>query len=194
MASNWRGVFPAITSQFHADQSQNIEGTLQHLEQLIEAGIHGVIFLGTVGENCSHEYSEKLALLKAAVAHVNGRIPVLSGVAEYTTALAARYAKDAEQCGVNGLMVLPGMVYKSDARETITHFRTVARATPLPIMCYNNPVSYGVDITPAMFAELSDEPTLAAIKESQIKDFDDLQNTELLTNRLIRTPLYPNFR
>ncbi len=178
MASNWRGVFPAITSQFHADQSQNIEGTLQHLEQLIEAGIHGVIFLGTVGENCSHEYSEKLELLKAAVAHVKGRIPVLSGVAEYTTALAARYAKDAEQCGVNGLMVLPGMVYKSDARETITHFRTVARATPLPIMCYNNPVSYGVDITPAMFAELSDEPTLAAIKESSenVRRISDLRN------------------
>ena len=178
MAGSWRGVFPAITSQFHADLSQNIEGTLQHLEQLIEAGIHGVIMLGTVGENCSHEYSEKLELLKAAVKHVNGRIPVLSGVAEYTTALAARYAKDAEQCGVDGLMVLPGMVYKSDARETITHFRTVAKATPLPIMCYNNPVSYGVDITPKMFLELADEPTLVAIKESSenVRRITDIRN------------------
>ena len=116
------------------------------------------------------EYSraspEKLDVVKATAEHVAGRVPVMTGVAEYTTALACRYAADARAAGVDGLMVLPAMVYKSDARETVAHFRAVAGATDLPIMCYNNPVSYGVDISPEMFAELADEPTLVAIKES----------------------------
>ena len=93
-------------------------------------------------------------------------MPVLTGVAETTTAGACKFAKAAREIGIDGLMLLPGMVYKSDPRETIAHYRAVARATDLPIMCYNNPVSYGVDITPKMFAELADEPTLVAIKES----------------------------
>jgi 4-hydroxy-tetrahydrodipicolinate synthase len=139
---------------------------LQHVDAMIEAGIDGLIMLGTVGENCSLESFEKRDVLKATVAHVAGRVPVLSGVAEYTTALARRFAHDAEEIGVDGLMVLPAMVYKSDARETIAHYRAVARASRLPIMCYNNPVSYGVDISPESFAELADEPTLVAIKES----------------------------
>src|SRR5205085_516404 len=94
------------------------------------------------------------------------RIPVLSGVAEYTTPLACRFVADAEKIGVDGLMVLPPMVYKTDPRETVTHFRAVARASRLPILVYNNPVSYGVDILPETFAQLADEPTLVAIKES----------------------------
>jgi 4-hydroxy-tetrahydrodipicolinate synthase len=100
---------------------------------------------------------------------VKGRIPVLSGVAEYTTAMGCRYAKDVEKLGVDGLMVLPGMVYKSDERETITHFRTIAQSMGLPIMIYNNPVSYGVDVTPEAFAQLADVPNIVAIKESSEK-------------------------
>src|SRR5207249_2505026 len=97
---------------------------------------------------------------------------------ECTTRLACRFAADAEQAGVDGLMVLPGMIYKSDARETMAHFRAVARASKLPILCYNNPVSYGVDLTPTMFAELADEPTLVAIKESSenVRRITDLIN------------------
>ena len=166
MDVNWQGVFPAATTQFHDDRSLNVDGTLAHLDAMIEAGVHGLIMLGTVGENCSLEYAEKLDVLGATVGHVAGRVPVMTGVAEYTTALACRYAADAQAAGVDGLMVLPAMVYKSDARETVAHFRAVAGATDLPIMCYNNPVSYGVDISPEMFAELADEPTLVAIKES----------------------------
>jgi 4-hydroxy-tetrahydrodipicolinate synthase len=166
MTIDWQGVFPAATTQFKADQSLDIAATLQHVDAMIEAGIDGLIMLGTVGENCSLESFEKRDVLKATVAHVAGRVPVLSGVAEYTTALARRFAHDAEEIGVDGLMVLPAMVYKSDARETIAHYRAVARASRLPIMCYNNPVSYGVDISPESFAELADEPTLVAIKES----------------------------
>src|SRR5271165_426559 len=178
MAVQWRGVFPAATTQFHRDQAIDIKATLAHLDTMLDAGIHGLIMLGTVGENCSLEYSEKLELLKATVAHVAGRVPVLSGVAECTTALACRFARDAQRIGVVGLMVLPAMVYKSDQRETLTHFRTVAAASDLPIMVYNNPVSYQVDITPEMFAELADEPKFVAIKESSenVRRITDLKN------------------
>jgi dihydrodipicolinate synthase/N-acetylneuraminate lyase len=177
-SSTWRGVFPAATTQFHADQSLDLTGTARHLERLVRAGVHGVIVLGTLGENCSLEHQEKLTVLKAAVSQVAGRVPVLSGVAEYTTALACRYAADARQAGADGLMVLPAMVYKSDPRETIAHFRAVAAASDLPIMVYNNPVSYGVDIPPPLFAELADEPKFVAIKESSdnVRRITDLIN------------------
>jgi 4-hydroxy-tetrahydrodipicolinate synthase len=151
---------------------------MRHLDALLAAGVHGMILLGTVGENCSLEYAEKLQLLRAGIEQVNGRVPLLTGVAECSTRLACRFAEDARKAGVDGLMVLPAMVYKSDPRETITHYRAVAAATDLPILCYNNPVSYGVDITPAMFADLADVPTLVAIKESSenVRRITDLKN------------------
>jgi 4-hydroxy-tetrahydrodipicolinate synthase len=178
MQVQWRGVFPAATTQFQSDQSLDLAATTAHLERLLRAGAHGLIMLGTVGENCSLEYSEKLEVLRAAVRQVAGRVPVLTGVAECSTALACRFAADARKAGVDGLMVLPAMVYKSDPRETLAHFRAVARATDLPIMCYNNPVSYGVDITPPMFAEVADEPRFVAVKESSenVRRITDLKN------------------
>src|SRR5262249_33753980 len=157
MAVNWGGVFPAATTQFNPDQSLNLAATMEHVEKMLRAGVHGLIMLGTVGENCSLEYAEKLDVLRTTVKTVNGRVPVLTGVAECSTRLACRFAADAQKAGVDGLMVLPAMVYKSDPRETVAHYRAVAKATELPIMCYNNPVSYGVDITPATFAEMADE-------------------------------------
>ena len=163
---SWRGVYPAITTQFRRDQSLDLEATAKHLEILIQARIDGVVLLGTVGENTALEYAEKLAVVREMSRAAGGRVPVLAGVAEYTTALACRFARDCEKIGIDGLMVLPAMVYKSDERETAAHFRTVARASGLPVMVYNNPVSYSVDVTPEMFAALADEPTLVAIKES----------------------------
>jgi 1-pyrroline-4-hydroxy-2-carboxylate deaminase len=178
MKPSWQGVFPAAVTYFHSDGSVDLAGTLTHIDRLIEAGCHGIILLGTVGENCSLEASEKRELLRSAVSHVAKRVPVLTGVAEYTTALACRFAADAARLGIDGLMLLPAMVYKSDARETMAHFRAVARSSPLPIMCYNNPPAYGVDITPEMFAELADEPTLVAIKESSenVRRITDIVN------------------
>src|ERR1041385_4144253 len=178
MKVNWRGVYPAITTQFHPDQSLNIEGTARHLETMIEAGIHGVVVLGTVGENTAQEYQEKLTVIREMLVVAKGRIPLLTGVAEYTTALACRFARDAEKLGVDGLMVLPGMVYKSDERETLQHFKTVAGATGLPIMIYNNPVSYGVDVPPEAFKRLTDVENIVAIKESSenIRRITDLIN------------------
>jgi 4-hydroxy-tetrahydrodipicolinate synthase len=178
MKASWEGVFPAATTQFHPDQSLNLPATMTHIDRMIEAGIHGLMMLGTVGENCSLEYPEKLEVLRATVDHVASRIPVLTGVAECTTARACKYAGDAQRIGVAGLMVLPAMVYKSDSRETIAHYRSVAKATDVPIMVYNNPVSYGVDITPEMFIDLADEPRLVAIKESSenVRRITDLRN------------------
>lgn len=166
MRCTWSGVFPAAVTHFREDQSLDLPATLHHLDVMIDAGIHGLIMLGTVGENCSLEYTEKLEVLRATVDHVRRRVPVLTGVAESSTRLACRFAADAARIGVDGLMVLPGMVYKSDPRETLAHFRSVAGATDLPIMIYNNPVSYGVDVTPEMFVDLADEPKFVCIKES----------------------------
>ena len=166
MTVSWRGVFPAVCTQFHPDQSLNVPGTLAHVDAMLAAGVHGLVMLGSVGENTALEPAEKKELLKATVGHVRGRVPVLTGVAEYTTAQACRWAADAARLGADGLMVLPPMVYLSDPRETMAHFRTVAKATDRPIMVYNNPPAYKVDITPEMFAELADEPKFACIKES----------------------------
>ncbi len=166
MKTNWKGVFPAVTTQFKPDQSLDLAATARHLEVLIESGVSGLIMLGSLGENTSLEPEEKRRVVEMAVEVSGGRVPVLSGVAECSTALACRYARDIQKLGADGLMLLPAMVYKADARETVAHFRAVARSTDLAILCYNNPIAYGVDITPTMFAELADEPNLVAIKES----------------------------
>jgi 4-hydroxy-tetrahydrodipicolinate synthase len=178
MKTTWNGIYPAATTQFRPSGELDLPATLHCLDRLLEARVDGLIMLGTVGENCSLEYAEKLDVLRATVEHVARRVPVLTGVAEYTSALACRFAADAQRTGIDGLMVLPAMVYKSDLRETVAHYRTVARATDLPIMVYNNPVSYNVDITPAMFVDLADEPKFVAIKESSenVRRITDLRN------------------
>jgi 4-hydroxy-tetrahydrodipicolinate synthase len=178
MQVKWKGVFPAATTAFRADGKVDGDATARHLEALVRAGAHGMVVLGTLGENGSLLDDERLDLLRAAVEAIGRRVPVLAGVADATTEGACRFAREAGRTGVAGLMVLPPMIYASDPRETVAHFRAVARATDLPILCYNNPVSYRVDITPEMFAELADEPTLVAIKESSdnVRRITDLIN------------------
>lgn len=166
MKGSWQGVFPAVATVFRADESVDVEATLRLIARLLDAGVHGLILLGTVGENCSLEYGEKLDLLRAVTDRFQGKVPILSGVAECSTRLACRFAEDAAQIGVDGLMVLPAMVYKADAREAVAHFRAVASASDRPIMIYNNPVAYHVDLPPAVLAELADEPRFVAVKES----------------------------
>ena len=155
-----------------------IDVAVPYLDAMIDAGVHGLIMLGTVGENCSLDAAEKREVLKRTVEHVAGRVPVLSGVAECTTRLACKYAEDAARIGLDGLMVLPAMIYKSDPRETVAHFRAVANASPLPIMCYNNPPVYRVDITPEMFKELASVKNLVCIKEASgdVRRITDLFN------------------
>ena len=179
MTLTWHGVIPAVTTQFKSDQSLDVSATLTHIDALLAGGVHGLVMLGTVGENCSLENTEKAELLARTVRHVGGRAPVISGVAEYTTAQACRAAKMAADAGVDGLMVLPAMVYKSDHRETMAHFRSVAAATDRPILVYNNPVTYGVDIRPEAFMELADLAAVEAIKESSEnpRRITDIYNT-----------------
>ena len=166
MKPHWAGVFPAITTQMHKDGSLNLEATARHAEALLESGVTGLIFLGSLGENQPMSGDEKRRVMEAMIEAVNGRVPVLSGVAETSTAEAVRYVRDIEKIGADGCMLMPAMLYKGDPRETLTHFRTVAKSTGLPIMIYNNPVSYANDIRPEMFAELADQKNFVALKES----------------------------
>ncbi len=164
--ADFRGVFPAVTTQLFEDQSIDWKSQAHHLEVLIDSGIHGLILCGSLGENQTLLPEEKRAVVKHALEVSAGRVPVLSGVAEMSTAASCAYVRDLEALGADGAMVLPAMVYKADPRETLQYFRTVAGSTKLPIIVYNNPVGYSVDITPEMFAELSDTENLVAIKES----------------------------
>ena len=163
---DWQGVYPAVPTQFNEDFSLDIKGTQKHVEALLSEGIHGLVMLGTIGENCSLSLDEKIQVLKATVEVNKGSVPLLNGIAEYTTAGACETAVAAAKVGVDGFMVMPAMVYNSDRRETVNHFKTVASATDLPIMCYNNPPVYKVDITPEMFEDLAEVENIVCIKEA----------------------------
>ena len=179
MHPHWTGVFPAVTTQLKKDQSLDLPATARHLEALITSGVTGLILCGSLGENQSLEPDEKRRVIELAVKTANGRVPVLSGVAETSTAAACRYVRDCEKLGADGFMVMPAMVYKADTREALTWFRTIAAATGRPWMLYNNPVSYPVDITPELFAELADVKNLVALKESSsnTRRITELRNT-----------------
>ena len=179
MKPHWQGVFPAVTTQLKKDQSLALDATARHVEALIDSGVAGLIMLGSLGENQSLDPEEKRRVLEATVKQVNGRVPVLSGVAENSTAAACRYVRDGEKLGADGFMLMPAMVYKGDPRETVAYFRAVATATGLPIMIYNNPISYANDITPELFAELADVKNFVALKESSgnPRRITDLHNT-----------------
>jgi 4-hydroxy-tetrahydrodipicolinate synthase len=174
----WSGVFPAATTQFDAGLGVDIEATQAVQSALVRDGVHGMVLLGTVGENNSLSGAEKRAVLQAAVAAVGGTVPLIAGVSEFTTAGAAAYARDAEAIGVDGLMVLPAMVYVPARAELENHFRTVAAATSLPIMLYNNPPAYRVNIDFETLRNLSAVPNIVAIKESapDPRRFTDLIN------------------
>jgi dihydrodipicolinate synthase/N-acetylneuraminate lyase len=180
MKPYWNGVFPAITTQMHKDGALDLDGTARHAEELIRSGVTGLVFLGSLGENQTMTAEEKRLVMREMVKCVFGRVPVLSGVAESSVAEACRYARDLEELGADGFMLMPPMIYKSpDVRESLHHFRTVARATGLPIMIYNNPISYGHDLTPELFAELASEKNCVALKESSgnTRRITDLHNT-----------------
>jgi len=166
MKPYWSGVFPACTTQLKRDQSLDLTATTRHLEALLGSGVAGLIMCGSLGENQTLEPQEKRAVVRCAVEAAGGRVPVLSGVAESSTAAAIRYVRDVEKLGASGVMLMPPMSYKGDSRETLAYFRAVGRDGGLPIMIYNNPISYANDITPALFAELADEKKFVALKES----------------------------
>lgn len=173
-------MFPAITTQLHKDGSLDLEGTARHADVLIESGVAGIVFLGSLGENQTLTGEEKRLVVCEMVRAVAGRVIVLSGVAESSTAEACRYARDCETAGADGLMLMPAMSYRTpDAVETLAHLRTTANSTGLPIMIYNNPISYGNDVTPEMFAQLAGVKNFVALKESSgnTRRITDLHNT-----------------
>ncbi len=162
----WTGVYPAATTQFAPDGSIDLPATQKVLSALVDDGVTGLILLGTCGENNSLDAEEKRAVLRAGVEAVGGRVPLVSGVSEFTTARAAAFAREAEAIGIDGLMLLPAMVYVPTPDELHTHFRTVAEATSLPIMLYNNPPAYRVSVDFATLDKLVPVENIVAVKES----------------------------
>jgi 1-pyrroline-4-hydroxy-2-carboxylate deaminase len=178
MVTAWKGVLPAVTTKFHEDFSVDREWTRKNIEAQIDAGVEGIIVCGSLGEASTLSLDEKLEVLDVAVEAAQGRVPVLLTIAENSTHDGCRQAERGAKHGAAGFMVLPGLRYLSDRRETLHHFRTVAKASPLPLMIYNNPLAYGVDMTPEMFADIADEPKIVAIKEScgDVRRVTDLIN------------------
>lgn len=178
LMTRWSGVFPAMTTQFFEDGRLDLDATAKHTEVVIESGVAGLVMLGSLGENLALTPSEKEEVVKVAIEVSNGRVPVVSGIAENTADLARGWLDRAAELGANGAMLLPAMVYKSDRRETLAHYRTVAKGSPLPIIAYNNPIGYGVDLTPDMLSELADLEQIVAVKEScgDVRRVTDLIN------------------
>jgi 4-hydroxy-tetrahydrodipicolinate synthase len=174
----WTGVFPAVTTKFTADDRLDIAEMQRCFALQLDAGVHGLIVCGSLGEASTLEPEEKLTVLKTAVRVAAGRVPVLLTVVDGSTRRAQVLAEAGARNGAAGFMVLPGVPYRSDARETLAHYRAVAKAGGLPVMVYNNPVSYGVDITPAMLAELASDPLFVAVKESS----DDVRRVTRIFN------------
>ena len=166
MSIHWQGVYPAVTTQFNEDGSINFDTSKSMIDSLIKEGVHGIIVLGTVGENCSLSADEKQQLLQSAKEVVADRVPLLAGVAETTTQFAIEFCQTAEKIGIDGLMVLPGMVYRSTQREAIYHYQQIARSMSLPIMIYNNPITYGVDLSIESMKVLTKESNIVSIKEA----------------------------
>lgn len=178
MTTGWRGVIPAVTTQFNEDLSIDFENTRRVQDALVNDGVHGLIVMGTCGENNSLDPDEKRQILKGAVEVVNGRVPVITGVSEFDTRRAVAYARDAEKLGADGLMLLPAMVYVPKPEELVAHFKTVAEATSLPIMLYNNPPAYRVNIGVDVLRQLEGVANIKAVKESapDTRRFTDLIN------------------
>jgi len=166
MKFEWKGVFPAVTTKFTADDQLDFEAFDLNLKAQLEAGVDGIILGGSLGEASTLTQDEKDALLVHTVAAVAGKVPVLMNISEASTKLAVAAAITARDKGADGLMVLPPMRYTSDERETVAFLRAIAQATELPIILYNNPVDYKIWISPAIFRQLEDLPTIQAVKES----------------------------
>jgi 1-pyrroline-4-hydroxy-2-carboxylate deaminase len=175
--SLWQGVFPAVTTKFHADESLDTYATAKHIDFQIRNGIHGLVTCGSLGEASTLTLEEKLIVAKVALEVSAGRVPVLANVSETSTREALRYIDGANALGVDGYMVMPSVIYVADAREAMLNVRTMAEAAQRPVMVYNNPVAYRVDLKPEHMAELADCPWVAAIKEStdNIRRITDLR-------------------
>ncbi len=175
----WKGVFPALTTKFNADDTLDFKLFEKNLNAQLVAGVDGVILGGSLGEASVLSNDEKFDLVKFTVGTIAGKVPVIMNIAEGSTREAVKLAIQAEKLGSKGLMMLPPMRYKSDHRETVKYFKDVAKSTSLPIMIYNNPVDYKIEVTLEMFDELAEVPTIQAVKEST----RDVSNVTRMINR-----------
>ena len=179
MNIQWNGVIPAVTTKFTYNDQLDLETFEVNIKAQLEAGVSGIILGGTLGEASTLTNDEKRILIVKTIEIVKGKVPVIINIAEQSTVNAIDAAHKAEEYGANGLMILPPMRYKADARETVTYFKKVANSTTLPIMIYNNPVDYGIEVTLDMFEELTECKNIQAVKEST----RDLSNVTRMRTR-----------
>ena len=180
MKFNWKGVMPAVTTQFTSNDELDLDMFKVNIQAQLDAGVHGIVLGGTLGEASTLTKQEGRKLIRETVAFVEGKVPVLMNIAEQTTKAAIALAKLAEEDGASGLMMLPPMRYNASDVEIVHYFKTVANSTPLPIMIYNNPVDYKLLVTLDMFQELLDAcPNIQAVKEST----RDTTNISRIKNR-----------
>lgn len=179
MTFEWKGVFPALLTPFTANDELDMAMYQKNLQAQLDAGIHGIIIGGSLGEASTITVAEKETLVKFSLEMLKGKIPVILNIAESTTKEAIQQVKHAENWGADGIMLLPPMRYKTDDRETVTYFKTVANSTTLPIMIYNNPVDYKIDAHPALFDQLLECANITALKESS----RDVTNLIRMKNR-----------
>ena len=180
MSIQWKGVMPAITTKFTDDDTLDLRMFQLNLNAQLEAGVHGIVLGGTLGEASTLTDDEKRVLTKTTVNLVKNRVPVLINIAEQSTKGAIEAARKAKEDGANGFMMLPPMRYKAGDRETVEYFKAVANSTDLPIMVYNNPVDYKIEVTLDMFEELLKEcPNIEAVKDST----RDISNVTRIKNR-----------
>ena len=166
MRPDWNGIYPALTTKLTIDDKLDIPLYLKNIEAQINAGIHGCVIAGSLGEASTLSQKEKISLLDATIAHVDGRIPVVMNIAEQSTSKAVKVAHNAQKSGADGLMMLPPMRYLADSYETVEFYKSVANSCDLPIMVYNNPYDYKIEITISMFEELLKVKNIGATKES----------------------------
>jgi 4-hydroxy-tetrahydrodipicolinate synthase len=179
MKINWEGVMPAVTTKFTAEGQLDLIMFEKNIKAQIDAGVNGIILGGTLGEASTLTKEEKEVLINNTLRIVEGKIPVIVNIAEQTTSEAITLAKRAEELGVNGLMLLPPMRYKATDYETVVYFKEIAKSTSLPIMIYNNPVDYKIEVTLDMFEELLKLENIQAVKEST----RDISNVTRIRNR-----------
>ena len=177
--TNWEGVFPAMLTPFTANDTIDFGLFEKNIQAQLEAGAEGLILGGSLGEGSTLEQEEKIQLLVYATETVKKEVPVVLTIAEQATGAAIKLAQEAEKNGASGLMILPPMRYKADDRETVEYFKTIAANTSLPIMIYNNPVDYKIEVTLDMFEELAKYPTIQYVKEST----RDVTNITRMRNR-----------
>ncbi|MGB5942202.1 MAG: dihydrodipicolinate synthase family protein [Leeuwenhoekiella sp.] len=179
MKMRWEGVMPAVTTKFTENDQLDLDLFAKNIQAQLDAGVHGIVLGGTLGEASTLISDEKSMLIKNTVKLVEGKVPVFMNIAEQSTKEAVAAAKSAEKDGASGLMLLPPMRYKANDREVVTYFKTIAQGTSLPIMIYNNPVDYKIEVTLDMFDELLEEPNIQAVKEST----RDVSNVTRIKNR-----------